>query len=538
MAVTAHIRIENYRRFTVEHPLEFEIGAGLTAFLGPNNVGKSAALRFFYELRPVFEVLANSLEQMLSGSYGIGLRMAQTAAVFTMNTREPIQVTFTALSDFSTAGLPTGVRVPNAARFRFTRDSLVSAEVKLRPHDDWSQLRVGSEKDGLLTLAEDDGRTRPRYSVRPYRDLWRELSKTLFVGPFRNAVNVGTNQDYFDISIGQRFIQTWDSWIAGQNPDEREAAFAAVREIKEIFGLSGLLIQAGVNQDTLQVRLNDERTFSLDEVGAGLAQFIILLGNVHNKRISYLLIDEPETHLHAKLQIQLLDLLMKHVDAGIIYATHSVGLARATADRAYSIVAANDHESAVSELPSTRTLAQMLGELQYSAYEALGHRTVLLAEGPTDAGLWRELLRHYDGGRDVLVVPLGGGTHINGKPVTAQMLSDIVSLAGTVFAIIDSDRLSEGAETRPEITDFDRSCAANGVTCHVLARRTTENYFPETAVKRALGDRFAALLPFEALKEHQPGWAKAENFRIASKMERGDIPPDLDAFLQQVASAR
>ena len=45
---------KNYRCFADSDPLRLDLGNDFTALVGPNNSGKSSALRLFHELRPVF----------------------------------------------------------------------------------------------------------------------------------------------------------------------------------------------------------------------------------------------------------------------------------------------------------------------------------------------------------------------------------------------------------------------------------------------------------------------------------------------------
>jgi energy-coupling factor transporter ATP-binding protein EcfA2 len=63
----------------------------------------------------------------------------------------------------------------------------------------------------------------------------------------------------------------------------------------------------------------------------------MLMINVLIRRPSLLLIDEPETGLHASLQLDLLTTLAAYCDSGVLFATHSVSLARAAADRIYTV---------------------------------------------------------------------------------------------------------------------------------------------------------------------------------------------------------
>jgi len=52
------MKIKNYRCFSREAPAEICIRDGFTAFVGPNNSGKSSLLRLFYELRNIFAELS------------------------------------------------------------------------------------------------------------------------------------------------------------------------------------------------------------------------------------------------------------------------------------------------------------------------------------------------------------------------------------------------------------------------------------------------------------------------------------------------
>src|SRR5712691_3568231 len=53
------ITVKNYRCFTDLHPATIEFGPGFTAFVGPNNSGKSAYLKFLYEFQNLWASLTN-----------------------------------------------------------------------------------------------------------------------------------------------------------------------------------------------------------------------------------------------------------------------------------------------------------------------------------------------------------------------------------------------------------------------------------------------------------------------------------------------
>src|SRR5205823_7052688 len=114
------------------------------------------------------------------------------------------------------------------------------------------------------------------------------------------------------------------------------------------------------------------------------AQFIVTLANIAKGQPTYVLIDEPESNLHPSLQLDFLMTVGSYASEGVVFATHSIGLARASADRIYSVQKSADGTSPVSPLEKTSGLVEFLGELNFSGYRELGFSKILLVEGPTE----------------------------------------------------------------------------------------------------------------------------------------------------------
>jgi predicted ATPase len=81
----------------------------------------------------------------------------------------------------------------------------------------------------------------------------------------------------------------------------------------------------------------DGRSYRLNNLGAGLAQFIVVLGNAAVLRPNFILIDEPELNLHPTLQLDFLTTLGSFAKNGVFFATHSYGLSRSSAELIYSV---------------------------------------------------------------------------------------------------------------------------------------------------------------------------------------------------------
>jgi len=358
------------------------------------------------------------------------------------------------------------------------------------------------------------------------------LAQCLYVGPFRNAINIGGRDDYFDIKVGQQFIQTWRQYKMGMDTMQNEAMYRLTQDIRELFGFDYLEINPTPADETLQVFI-DAKSYKLPELGSGIAQFIVVLANIAIKRPSFVLIDEPELNLHPSLQLSFLTTLTSYATEGVLFGTHSLGLARASAERIYSLRRLSEGRSEIRPYDSIPDLPQFLGELGYSAYRELGIEKVLLVEGPSDLKTVQQFLRKYGKEHSFLLLQLGGASLINGQAALA--LAEIQRISGHVFALIDSEKGNDGDPVAQDRLDFQLVCQHLGSNCHILHRRALDNYFSDRAVKIVKGTSYRSLGPYERLDNASPAWGKAEGWRIVLEMTAEEINlTDLGAFLAAI----
>jgi energy-coupling factor transporter ATP-binding protein EcfA2 len=364
-------------------------------------------------------------------------------------------------------------------------------------------------------------------------EAFASLRKTLYVGSFRNAINIGTLEQYFDIQIGNAFIRQWQSLQSGPSKSHNQAIIRLVDDIRKIFRLQKLEVLPAENGQTLHLNIDDSPR-KLPEIGSGLAQFVVVLANAATQTPDFILIDEPELNLHPSLQVQFLTALGSYAKKGVLFATHNVGLARACAQLIYSLRQDLKGESEVKPFEATPRLAEFLGELSFSGYRDLGFKRVLLVEGVNDLLTIQQFLRWTNKDQHVLMLSLGGSEFINGA--RRAELMEITRVSDDILALIDSERLSEGEKLPKDREEFKQVCNECKIDCHVLKRRAIENYFPAAAIQRVKGASFRALGQYEHLKDLEPfGWPKSENWRIAREMTASDLEgTDLGDFLSRI----
>jgi energy-coupling factor transporter ATP-binding protein EcfA2 len=369
----------------------------------------------------------------------------------------------------------------------------------------------------------------PKADLTMISTVLQSLADSLYIGPFRNAVNIGTQASYYDLQIGQSFISQWRELQTGAIRAQNEATQALTKNIRRIFGLDELVINPTSQNETLQLII-DGQSRRLNEVGAGLAQFVVCLANA-TRRPAWILIDEPELNLHPRLQGDFLTALGGFAREGVVYATHSLGLARAQAQRVYSVRQIRHGESEVVQYSATPRLAEFLGELGYASLREIGYDRILLIEGPNDIHTIKLMLRWYGKEHSTVLMPLGGGQSI--RDISPAELAEVLQITDRVSVLIDSEKATEDAPLDSGRAAFLAACDAANIPCTVLKRRAIENYLADAAVKKVHGENYKALEPYEKLKDLKLGWPKSANWRIVDAMSKADLADtDLGAFFE------
>lgn len=513
--------IKNYRCFPDSRPARLTVRPGFIAFVGANNSGKSSLLRFFYEFRGLFQVLTNPNEL-------ITLLRAESRRAF--GPAPSVRDLADLFCDGNTRDLTIEIEFPGPDR---GKAKLVISVLRPRNEFGVAFFIHGQQvnKSHAIVISSHNVFTFPAGTIPhvagdtdvdlgPLVSFCTSIQRALYIGPFRNAINVGTGQDYFDIQVGQSFVKAWRAYKTGSTRSHNEAAWRLSEDIARVFEFERLEINPSPDDQTLQLFVNG-KSYILNEIGSGLAQFVIVLANAAIKRPTYILIDEPELNLHPSLQIDFLTTLASYSESGVLFSTHSMGLARAGAERVYAVRRLTQSESEVAPLESLPRLSDFVGELGFSGYKELGFERILLVEGPTEVRTMQQFLRLLKKEHQIVIVPMGGSSLINGE--RELELLELKRISPQIVTIIDSERQAAGAPLSASRQAFQEVCRRADIECHALERRATENYLSDNAVKKVKGPKYRALTEFEKLEDLRPSWSKSENWRIAREMDTHDI---------------
>lgn len=513
------ITVKNYRSFSDEHPLRINVQDGVIALVGPNNTGKSNVLKFFYELRSLFSELRNVAFYINGGRF-------TTHFQGVMNQEEP----FNKFNDkkieiiFSFKNTETQVSIIRSNRHSNVTSFNVSGR-NVNPSRS-PELSINNNRVLLTQNGEEI------FNIEELTKQMELLMNCIYFPAFRNVINVGTRTDYFDISVGEGFIRQWNQFIGGNEPAIREKCIQIQRDLKEIFDYQALQIRGNPENNDVIVDI-DDKSYRLTELGAGMAQFVLVFINAAVKQPSYILIDEPELNLHPKLQIDFISRLLKYTRNGIIFSTHSLGLAHTTAQTIYSVYKHDKYTSIIKPFDATTSFAEFLGELNFSNFSTLGLKKLLLVEGPTDVQVFHVFLRKLHKYQDVLIWPLGGSSLINKD--TSLQLSELhrIGPGVQIHCWIDSEKGSSAAKLSADREAFVENCREQGINVTVSEKRAIENYFPHT-IAQTINPTIVS--PMQDYDQLPPTWIKGSNWRMAEKIDlTTDLADtDLKTFLESL----
>ena len=542
------LTVKNYRCFTDENPLVIEFNDDFTALVGPNNSGKSSFLKLFYEFKNLWQGLIQeqAMLNLVNGeshptSY---LEISDQTEFFSNFNDGSLAIKFDRFA-FS--------RTPNTSPSPF---ALLSAEFicektvshlwkgKFKyvggPNEYdliWKEKNRSRFIEGTLQLNPSNSSQQiQHFDFFPLFESLKILNNILYIPPFRNLINEGSGQSYGS-HMGTSFVTQWKNKKTGNDKKGNQLIDKVTKDIKNIFDYDNLEINASDDGKTLKLMI-DGNPFQIKELGSGLSQFIFVLGTAAFCEPSFILIDEPENNLHPSLQIDFLTSLASYARNGIIFSTHSIGLARSVSDKIYSFMRKKRSSTVVRDFSQkSGDYAEFLGEMSFSAYHDLGFDQILLVEGVTEVRTFQQFLRKLKKDHEVMILTLGGSQLINGR--TSHELEELKRLSGNISVIIDSERIGPGEDISKDRKEFKEICEKLEFKILVTQRRATENYLSELAIQKVKGPKYNALGEYQNLKESKYPWNKSENWKIAREMELSELEgTDLLEFIQKFVTEK
>ncbi|MGL6482855.1 ATP-dependent nuclease [Aeromonas caviae] len=282
------------------------------------------------------------------------------------------------------------------------------------------------------------------------------LNSLVFVDPIRHHSRNSINQQsyYFD---GAKIIEELDKLRSDKATPSNWSNYK--RQIK--IWLSDILSESVTNIEIIDkdlcIEFQSGLSFSLDKLGTGVSQIVMLLSHLWINKESYLnvFLEEPEANLHPEAVVRLVRIFETElVNHRFFITTHSPSLIDCLNDNwsVYRTLKNANGASLISQNDNIVKHYETLDSLGVKASQILQANTVIWVEGPSDRiyiNKWIELFSHgtLKEGKDYSFLYFGG---TNLASFTALDDSDnnlinILSTSRKAYLIADSDCSSQSS---------------------------------------------------------------------------------------------
>lgn len=443
------IKLRGWRSYDLEG-IHIEGLKSINLIIGPNNSGKSNLSKYL-----------NYLKNMATDQLSNGCSISVTTEIDESQTwnweKEKINCEISLSSDSS-----------------FTTEDEVSYKVSehqvtldcchnVSANTSTLNIKVGgkpifNEKNLICADLTSNTWLDPTDDIAGFNDnefYWsRFLNSLVFVDPIRHHSRNSNNEQsyYFD---GAKIIAELDKLRVDKANPSNWAGYK--KQIK--FWLSDILSEVVTNVEIVEkdlcLEFNSNLTFSLDQLGTGVSQIVMLLSHLWINREDNLnvFLEEPEANLHPEAVVKLVTIFENElVNHRFFITTHSPSLIDCLNENWAVYRTLKDRSGASKITPNDNIIKyyETLDALGVRASQILQANSVIWVEGPSDRVYLKKMIDIFSDeklieGRDYSFLYFGG---TNLASFTAlddldENLINILSTSRKAFLIADSDCSSE-----------------------------------------------------------------------------------------------
>ncbi len=465
------IGIGNYRSIGYE-PIWINLEKKVNIFIGANNCGKSNILK-------AFKWLSNNkqLKQKLN-----------LLEFHQRDEKNPLRLSIKASFE-----IPDGINEESEERF-FLDVEIFSDRFnwldgplpEINNDDDLIEYNEYMKKyEGHSFSGIPDKQSLKNTSDKIYQNIAKVLisliPKTFVIPQFRQIIPGG---DY-EIT-GRGIVKLLSSW---QHPkienDTLLEKFINIQNLlRRLLELDDIELEVLHTNDKIVVK-NGSLRLPLDSYGTGIHELIILAIAVYSEEDSFFLIEEPEIHLHPKLQKEFLNFLINETNNHYLITTHSNALITPSEEVDITHLQLTNGFTLGRRVKSEENVLEILNDLGIKPSDILQANSIIWVEGPSDRiylNRWIQLLYpNIIEGIDYSIMFYGGKllSHLSlnrEKTPNPDDLIPLLKINQHSAIIIDSDRKNRRDRLSCTKLRIKKECKENNIFCWITDGREIENY--------------------------------------------------------------
>lgn len=308
-----------------------------------------------------------------------------------------------------------------------------------------------------------------------------ELDKSIYIKANRDLFDNTKNSFLNNEKIIERLNKTINHKASDTRAEEDKQHFE--RFISDFLGYNvRVSIPASLDSINL-ISVNDpKRQFNLDQLGSGIHEIIYFALVATLNHDCVICIDEPEIHMHPRLQRQFLEYLLKNTDNQYFIATHSSAFINTNNHdvSVFKVAKGVDGFTECNFVSKMDELSSLVDSLGCKASDIIQSNCVIWVEGPSDRiylnywihGIKPELVE----GIDYSIMFYGGRllNHLSGDAYSVdEGFINLLKINKNSFIVIDRDRDDGITQINPTKQRIQEEF---GNRCWITAGREIENY--------------------------------------------------------------
>lgn len=475
------IGIRNYRSIG-DQPIELDLCKRANILIGPNNAGKSNVLTAIQRIgkdKIQWDIVKDTDRHKRQATTNVGFVLEGVWTPPSESSLPPKRWRF-----------ETGEKLDDATPFRIHPFK----DLSFHEFNPLMSVLIHREFRGHAN-AKEMAQKVPEMSRTAILQMMTTMPNVVSIPAFRRIVEGELN------IAGAGIIPQLAKWKTPSIGNEQDLEkFEKVQSfLRRLLALPEVEIQVPTTNDQIIVQ-NGALRLPLENYGTGLHQLIVLAIAVLEYQTTIICMEEPEVHLHPRLQRELLSFLIDGTDNQYVIATHSPSFLSRPLDCNIIRLWMEEGTTISQSVTTTEHSLAILRDIGVSASEIMQSRFVIWVEGPSDAIYIRRWLQiaHDQGiaprclveGIDYSIMWYGGKilSHVTFDRDINEELSILVQLLPinqNAAVIIDSDRAHATSEINHTKQRIVSECEKSGSLAWVTSGREIENYLDPISVQNA-----------------------------------------------------